>query len=447
MTACAPGPSGPSHVIKELQGRIGVGGAVSTIVGYIIGGSIFILPVALAGSVGPALFISYLVAASIALFVCVSSAQIGSAFPMTGGTYVAVSCVVSPFWGFMIVWMGVLIAFTSTSALAYGMVDHLSVHVPWLASHRLLGAVLSIVLFTGVNLLGIRTAVWVQTAMVFVFMVVLLVVGIAGVSQASAAQFTPLLPHGIWPVLAAAVPAYYSYSGFSAIVNIGGEVRNPRRNIPLVLVVSFPIILVTYTLVTLAVPAAVPWQTLSTGPATLTRVTAAILPGWFGAFMGAAALCAIATSINGLLLSKSRDVFSLAIDRVLPHRLAAVGPFGEPRTALVMMGLVAICGVALQRSFAEYASMSVLCVMVVHALQGIVVVLLPGRLPGHFASAGYRLGLAGRIFWGGGLVVCATGFILLGLANDRVGGVLYLFACGLGGLWYLVRRRALRRVG
>ena len=103
-------PDAPAPV--ELRGRIGVPGAVFALVGYIIGGSIFILPGELAGQIGPAVFVPYLVAASLALFVCFAAAQIGSAFPLSGGTYMAVSCVVSPFWGFVVVWMGVLIVFT-----------------------------------------------------------------------------------------------------------------------------------------------------------------------------------------------------------------------------------------------------------------------------------------------------------------------------------------------
>ncbi|MFN8060442.1 MAG: APC family permease [Vicinamibacterales bacterium] len=446
MASRADGGS-PAETAAELRGRIGVAGGVSTIVGYIIGGSIFILPVTLAGQVGPGIFLSYLIAAAIALFVCMVSAQIGSAFPMSGGTYVAVSSVVSPFWGFMVVWMGVLIAFTSTSALAYGLVDHLVPYVPALAAHRLAGAIASIAIFTGVNLLGIRTAVWVQTVLVVVFMAVLVVVGAAGLAHGSLDRFTPLFPIGMGPVLYAAIPAYYSYSGFSAIVTIGGEIVEPRRNIPRVLGVSFPVIALTYTLLTVAVPAAVPWQELRTGEATLTRVASAVLPPGVELFVGAAALCAIATSINGLLLAKSRDVFSLALDRVLPRRLAGVGPFGEPRTSLFFMGSVAICGVLLQRSFAEYAAMSVLCVMVVHALQGIVVLRLPQRRPAHFAAAGYRFGAAARWFWGTGLVLSAVGFILIGLEGDRVGGVIYLLACGLGAAWYVRRRQTLRQEG
>ncbi len=439
--------SARADAAPELRGRIGLGGAAFALVGYIIGGSIFILPGALAGEVGPAVFVAYLIAAAISLFVCFAAAQIGSAFPMSGGTYVAVSSAISPFWGFMVVWMGVLIIFTSTPALAYGLVDYLAAYFPCLAEHRLLGAVLSVVVFTGVNLFGIQAAVWVQTVMVVVFMVVLVTVGIGGVLHSRLENFQPLFPMGVRPVLEAAIPAFYSFSGFSAIVAIGGEVDRPRRNIPLVLLVSFPTILVAYTLVTIAVPGVVSWRDLAQGNATLTRVAEAFLPSGVGTFVAVAALCAIATTINGLVLSKSRDIFSLAVDRVLPSRLAAMGPFGEPRTALVFMSGVAIAGILLQRTFTQYASMSVLCVMVVHVLQGIVVLVLPHRLPGHYEAAGYRLGRAGRLFWGGGLMVVASGFILAGLLVDQAGAVLYLVSCAAGAVWYASRRASLRRRG
>jgi amino acid transporter len=214
-----------------------------------------------------------------------------------------------------------------------------------------------------------------------------------------------------------------------------------------VLALSFPTILATYTLVTLAVPGVVPWRELAAVDSTLTHVARQFLPPAAGAAIGVAALCAIATTINGLVLSKSRDIFSLAVDRVLPGRLSATGPFGEPRVALLFMCAVAVAGVLMQRSFTQYASMSVLCVMVVHVLQGVVVLRLPRRLPAHFAAAGYRLGPAGRLFWGAGLIVCACGFILAGLATDRVGGVVYLVACAAGGVYYAARRADLRRRG
>ena len=127
--------------------------------------------------------------------------------------------------------------------------------------------------FTGVNLLGIRTAVWAQIVMVVAFMVVLLMFGVGGLFHSrAAANFTPLFPFGVVAVLQTTIPAFYSYSGFSAVVTFGGEIVNPRRNIPLVLVISLPSIMAVYTLVTLAMPGVVNWRDLSVGDATLSRV-------------------------------------------------------------------------------------------------------------------------------------------------------------------------------
>ena len=431
----------------ELKGRIGLAEAVFALVGYIIGGSIFILPGALAGQAGPAVFVAYLLAAVVALFICVASAQIGSAFPMSGGTYVAVSSVISPFWGFMVVWMGVLVIFTSTSALAYGLVDYLTPWLPALGEHRLAAAMASIILFTGVNLLGIRTAVRVQIVMSVLFAAVLIVFGIGGLAHSRVENFTPLFPLGVMAVLQTAIPAFYSYSGFAAIVTFGGEIVDPRRNIPLVLVISLPLIMALYTLVTLAMPGVVPWQELGAGDATLSRVAAVFLPTGVGVLIGVAAVCAISTSINGLLLTKSRDVFALALDRIFPEAVSRMGPFGEPRGALLAMCAVALLGVSLRRSFVEYASMAVLCVMVIHVLQGVVILLLPARMPAHYDAAEYRLSRAARLFWGTGLIGFASMFILSGLASERIGGVVYLAACGIGAGWYAFRRRQLRARG
>ena len=63
-----------SAPVQELKGRLDVTSAVTTLVGYIIGGSIFILPGALAAEIGPAVFIAYLIAAALSLIVCVVSA-------------------------------------------------------------------------------------------------------------------------------------------------------------------------------------------------------------------------------------------------------------------------------------------------------------------------------------------------------------------------------------
>ena len=91
--------------------------------------------------------------------------------------------------------------------------------------------------------------------------------------------------------------------------------------------------------------------------------------------------------------------------------------------------------------------MAVLCVMVIHVLQGVVIVLLPRRMPAHYQAAEYRLSQPARVFWGIGLIVVASVFIVSGVASERVGGLVYLAACGMGAGWYATRRRQLAQRG
>ena len=85
--------------------------------------------------------------------------------------------------------------------------------------------------------------------------------------------------------------------------------------------------------------------------------------------------------------------------------------------------------------------------MVMHILQGVAILLLPARKPQHFEAAGYKLSQPFRVFWGVGLIMLASLFILSGLSKDSAGGVVYLIACSVGAIGYFVRRAMLRARG
>ena len=84
---------------QKLERSIGLGGATATLVGYVVGASIFILPGELAASTGPAIFLSFLLASIPALLSCFVTAQIGCVYPVSGGPYIAASRNLSPFAG------------------------------------------------------------------------------------------------------------------------------------------------------------------------------------------------------------------------------------------------------------------------------------------------------------------------------------------------------------
>jgi len=142
---------------KKLERSIGLIGSAVTLVGYVVGASIFILSGELASSTGPALFVSFLIASVPALLSCFVTAQIGCAYPESGAPYVAASRNLSPFWGFMLVWSLLTGATIGIPLIAYSFANYLAFFIDDLDTQTV--ALGMVVFFAVINLLGARISV------------------------------------------------------------------------------------------------------------------------------------------------------------------------------------------------------------------------------------------------------------------------------------------------
>lgn len=431
---------------EHLDRSIGLAGTVSTLIGYVIGASIFILPGELAASSGPAISLSYLLAAVPAAFCCFVSAQIGSVFPVSGANYVAVSRVISPFAGFMMVWVLMAALIVGVPLVAYGFADYLAYFVPGLDRTEI--AIAAVIFFVLVNVRGARLSVGSQAVMVAGFVLALLIFGVGGLPHVHAENFVPLFPRGIMPVIGAAIPAYFSYIGFLVIVEIGEEIKQPSRTIPRALAISLCCVLVFYGLVSIVLPGIIPWETLATTDAPVATAAATFLPASVAGLISLGALLASATTLNGILLGQSRDVFALARDRILPESFGRLHPtYHSPFVAVGALGLLSLGGIAMGASITEYATLAVLGFMTFQIFSGLGVYLLPARVPDRFQRAPFRLSPRWRVFFGLGLVVLSALFVALaGLQNTRAVLVFALYiVAGVG--YYAWRRRHLAKQG
>ncbi len=199
---------------------------------------------------------------------------------------------------------------------ATGFTDYLSFYAkaldgPWAG----MGVVM---LFAGINITGIRPMARIQGLMVMVFILALLVFSIGGIRHLQPGHLTPLMPKGTGPILMAAVTGYFSYTGFMVITDMGGEVESPRKTLPLALVMAFSIILVLYFLVTFALTASVPWQSLAHSKSAVAEVGARFLPPWGTGLIVTGAVFAALTCINGVLAATSRQIHAMARGRYFP---------------------------------------------------------------------------------------------------------------------------------
>ena len=86
---------------SSLHRTVDLKSAVFILIGFVVGATIFVLPGSLAVEAGPAVFLSYLFAGIPGVFACFVMAQVGGAFPTSGASYVIISNVLSPYWGFI----------------------------------------------------------------------------------------------------------------------------------------------------------------------------------------------------------------------------------------------------------------------------------------------------------------------------------------------------------
>ena len=390
--------------------RIGLWGAVATLVGYVIGASIFVLPAELLPTAGAGVILSYAIAAIPAVFTCVAGAVIGNAFPVSGASYVGVRETVSPLAAFLTAWLIICAAALGTALVAYGFVDYVSyfwpaVSVRWCA----LGVVVA---FVALNLTPVSVTVAAQGAMVVLFVVVLTAFAVGGLTTGDWSRAADLMPTGPAPVLAGAVAAYFSYAGLQVLIDIGGEIRDPGRNIPRTLAISFALVLALYVFFVLAIVLLADGQTSPSATALVGRLAEQHFGTAFAQAIVVSALLAAATSINGILFTQARDVRALAEDGRLPHVLAAASS-GIPRAAVLALGGLALAATAAGASIRDYAVLVALCMMLVQAVLGVAVLKIPTRAGDAWEQSAFHPSPRVLQFFGWGLIIVSVAFFIM----------------------------------
>lgn len=429
-----------------MERTIGLRGAVVTLTGFVIGASIFLLPGELAATAGPGVVVSYGIASVIVAFSCVIGAHIGTMFPVSGASFVYATRLTAPLWGFLMIWLTIAGVSMSVALVAHGFAGYFNVLFP--GADRMLVAVLVVLVFGVINMRGAVASVRVQSLMVIAFMTAVTAFAVTGTAQVDTGLLIPVAPNGYGPVLAAAVPAVFSYAGFLVIIDIGGEIRNPSRTIPLALLISFMIVWLGYSSVSLAIVGHIPWQQLAGHGAPVVAVAQSIFPAWAAGLFTYAVLVGMATSINGLLLGYSRDVYVLARVRLLPGIIATTSRRnGQPHFAVALLTVASVLAVLIGARISEYARVVVMALMLAQVLLGVATLRLPAMPSARPAAGAFALSPSWRVFFAAGLIVVSTAFFFIGvLAAPRSALLLVLFALA-GCAYYLARRHALKSRG
>jgi amino acid transporter len=334
---------------------IGPFALAASIVNVVVGAGIFALPGALAAEVGAAAPLALLLSAACIGLVTVCMALAGRQVARSGGMYAYAEVAFGPFVGFLtgvVCWLSNVFA---SAGVASAVTDTLVTISPVFSSPWLKGAVLVALYgaFTIVNLRGVRAGSRTASAAAAIKFTALLVFLVVGVTLVRPENLVWSQAPSAAALGRSALLAVFGLSGMEVALGVSGEVRNPRRTIPLALAVGMTVIVFLYVAVQVVAQGALGPQLAQSAAPLAEALTRRGLSG--GLLISIVALISMCGWITGDLLGSPRILFAFARDGLLPSPFAKVHPrFHVPHVSIIAHAIVA-CSLALTGTFRVFA--------------------------------------------------------------------------------------------
>ena len=257
--------------MSELKRHMGLFQLTMYGVGLTLGAGIYVLIGEAAGFAGNSMWISFGLAAIVAVFAGLSYAELTALFPKAAAEYVFVkNAFKSEFIGFMIGWLTAITSMIvgATVALGFGGYFAQFLDIPITLSAILLLGILSFVSF-----IGIKQSAWTNT--------IFALVTIAGLGIIIFLGFTievsePVdyfdAPNGMTGIILAFVLIFFAFIGFEDMANVAEEVKRPKKTLPRAIILSILITAIIYILVSLSSVRILNWEELGQSAAPLADV-------------------------------------------------------------------------------------------------------------------------------------------------------------------------------
>lgn len=428
-----PAASQESRSESGLKREVGLWGAVMMGLGSILGTGVFVSIAIATDAAGPAVVAAIAVAAVVAIFNGLSSAQLAAAHPVSGGTYEYGYRLLQPWLGFTAGWTFLWAKSASAATAALGLAGAIGHLIGWESFFtRVIIAEAVVVGLTLLILGGIRRSNRANMVMVGLTLVALTGLVVGGLATAWAKQAQNLWPllvpvreglepwAGFWQACAL---MFVAFTGYGRIATLAEEVQRPRQTIPRAVIVTLLLSMLLYIAVGYVAIAAIGAPrfaaAIRTGTAPLQLVASEVGSQPLEILVAVGALTALVGVSLNLVLGLSRVALAMARRRDLPVYFAEVdGERGSPDratwlVAVLVMGLVAVGNVTMTWSLSAFA------VLIYYAITNLAALRLPAEqrlFPPVLAVCGLAscLGLAfwvERQVWVAGLIVIALGLV------------------------------------
>jgi APA family basic amino acid/polyamine antiporter len=360
---------------KSLTRTLGAFQLTMLGIGAIIGTGIFVLTAEAATKAGPAMMISFVIAATVCALAALCYAEMASMIPVSGSAYTYSYGTMGELVAWVVGWALVLEYAIAASAVSVGWSGYMVRLVeeifnvvvpttftngpfdktPGLINLPAMGIALLVTLLLVV---GTKESARFNAVLVFVKVAALALFIALAIPAIDAANFEPFAPNGFFAknvvdpisgnmvtvgVAAAAASIFFAYVGFDAVSTAAEETINPQRNIPIGLIGSLAICTVIYLLVAAGAIGSVgaqPGGELAQSKEALAFVLREIGHGWAGDLVAIAAGLALPSVVLMMMFGQTRIFFTMSRDGLLPSVFSRLHPkYGTPHVVTLCTGV------------------------------------------------------------------------------------------------------------
>lgn len=331
-------------------------------VGVVIGAGIFTLTGRVAHEVaGPAIVVSFVVAAIACGLAAMCYAEFASTVPVSGSAYTFSYASLGELFAWIIGWDLILEMFLGAGVVAQGwsaylgvLLEQLGLPIPEAIGYGGTVDVMAILLVIVLGALmtyGIRESMRVNMVLVGLKLFIVLFVIVAGLLFVNPANYTPFIPDsapretatgltqpllqfvsgiepmafGLGGIFAGAALVFFAYIGFDVVATTAEETKKPQRDLPIGIIASLVICTMLYCAVALVVTGMVSYADLDPAAA-LANAFAHHGQAWMATVISAGAVAGLTTVVLTLLIGATRIIFAMSRDALLPRSLAKVHP-------------------------------------------------------------------------------------------------------------------------
>ncbi|CDO87348.1 amino acid permease [Mycobacterium triplex] len=347
-------------------------------VAVVIGAGIFTVTASTAGDItGPAIWISFAIAAVTCALAALCYAEFASTLPVAGSAYTFSYATFGEFLAWIIGWNLLLELAIGAAVVSKGWSSYLgsvfgfaggtvnlgSINVDW-------GALLIVFLVATLVAVGTKVSSRISAVITAIKVSVVIFVVVVGVFYIKASNYSPFIPkpeagheasginqsvlslvtgahsshYGWYGVLAGASIVFFAFIGFDIVATMAEETKHPQRDVPRGILTSLGVVTLLYIAVSVVLSGMVSYTQLKTmpggKPANLATAFTANGIGWAGKIIAVGALAGLTTVVMVLVLGGCRVLFAMARDGLLPRPLAKTSSRGTPVRITVLVGLV-----------------------------------------------------------------------------------------------------------